>query len=59
MFKKSDIFFLSATLISFLFATYVFFTNADKTVAVFIGLWIPSILALGIYFRTLFAEERK
>ena len=35
---------------SLLFSEVLFFTG-DKTGAQFVGLWVPTILAFGIYFR--------
>ncbi len=53
MFKKFTItdklLFLSAML-SLIYSEILFFNgNADE--AIFIGIWVPSILAFGIYFK--------
>ncbi len=55
MFKKSDALILSAASISFLFSVSLWFgvfVSASKEAALFVGLWVPSILAAGIYFKT-------
>jgi len=54
MFRKSDALILGAAFISFLFSVSLWFGfvgSANKEGAVFVGLWVPSILALGIYFK--------
>lgn len=61
MLKKSDIFFLSATFISFLFATYLFFTAKDMMElgrAIFVGLWVPSNLIFGVYLRSILRDVK-
>lgn len=60
MFGKSDYLFLGAAFISFLFSISLWFgvLSADqKDAGIFVGLWVPSILALGIYFRARAAEK--
>ena len=54
MFSKSDYLFLSAAFISFLFSVALWFgvLGAEhKDAGIFVGLWVPSILTLGNYFR--------
>jgi hypothetical protein len=54
MFKKSDSLILAAALLSFLFSISLWFGligEADKASGLFVGLWVPSILALGLYFK--------
>lgn len=54
MFKKSDYLILSAAFISFLFSVSLWFGvfgHADKEAGIFVGIWVPSILGLGIYFK--------
>lgn len=54
MFNKSDWFFLAAAFFSFLFSVSLWFgvgVQASKEAGVFVGLWVPSILALGNYVR--------
>ncbi len=55
MFDKSDYLFLGAAFLSFLFSVSLWFgvVAADqKDAAIFVGLWVPSILALGIYKKS-------
>lgn len=53
MFKKFTItdklLFISA-LLSLIFSEYLYF-NGEKEAATFIGIWVPSILAFGIYLK--------
>lgn len=54
MFKQSDSLILGAAFLSFLFSVSLWFGfigPADKESGVFVGLWVPSIIALGIYFK--------
>jgi hypothetical protein len=54
MFRKSDYLILSAAFISFLFSVslwFGFFGTPDKDAGIFVGIWVPSILALGNYFK--------
>lgn len=39
---------LAAALLSFVFSVVLFFTDS-KTDGIFVGLWVPSILALGAF----------
>lgn len=39
---------LAAALLSFVFSVVLFFTKS-KTESIFVGLWVPSILALGAF----------
>ncbi len=48
--KTSDYFILSAAFISFLLSVSTWFF-LDKQAGIFIGIWVPSILALGGYFK--------
>jgi len=55
MFKKftiTDMLLLIAALLSLIFSEVLYFTG-EKTDALFIGLWVPSILAFGIYLKLL------
>lgn len=48
----SDKFTLAAAFISFLFSVSLWFGilgEGNRDTAIFVGLWVPSILALGIY----------
>jgi hypothetical protein len=50
MFKISDIFILLAVAISFAVSGFSYF-NGFETQALFTAIWVPSILAFGIYFK--------
>jgi hypothetical protein len=53
MFKKftfSDKLLFIASLISLIYSEVLFFIG-DKQEAIFIGIWVPSILAFGIYLK--------
>jgi hypothetical protein len=54
MLQKSDYLILGAAFISFLFSVALWFGifgPNQKDAGVFVGLWVPSILALGIYIN--------
>lgn len=54
MFDKSDYLILGAAFISFLFSIALWFGvlgAEQKEAGIFVGLWVPSILALGGYFK--------
>ena len=48
--KKSDLFILTAALISFLFSVYLWF-NGQQQEGLYVGIWVPSILAAGGYIK--------
>ena len=50
MFKISDFFILLAVAISFAVSGLSYF-NGYETQALFTAVWVPSILAFGIYFK--------
>lgn len=50
MFKLSDLFILLAVAISFALSGYLWFSGYREQ-GVFTALWVPSILAFGIYFK--------
>ena len=55
MFSKADYTVLIATFVSFLFSVSLWFGvfgANDKDAGIFVGLWVPSILALGLFFRS-------
>ena len=58
MFKKADLFFLLAVLISFFVSGYLWF-NGQKMEGIFTAIWVPSILGIGIYFKIISAEARR
>lgn len=49
-FTLTDRLFLIAASLSLLFAEVTFFAG-HKIEAIFVGLWVPSILAFGIYLK--------
>ena len=49
-FKKSDYFLLSAVFISFCLSIGLWFSGF-KDEGVYVGIWVPSILAFGIYLK--------
>ena len=54
MFKISDYLILGAAFLSFLFSIALWFGVLgpnQKEAGVFVGLWVPSIIGLGIYFN--------
>lgn len=53
MFKKftlADKFLVVAALLSLIFSEMLYFQGAKED-AIFLGLWVPSILAFGIYLK--------
>ncbi len=55
MFSKADYIILSAAFVSFLFSVSLWFGvfgTENKDGGIFVGLWVPSILALGLFFKT-------
>lgn len=54
MFKKSDILILGAAFLSFIFSVSLWFGvfgAVNKEAALFVGLWVPSILTTGVYVK--------
>ena len=54
MLSKSDYLILGAAFISFLFSIALWFGVLgpnQKDAGIFVGLWVPSILTLGLYFK--------
>ena len=50
MIKTSDIFILLAVAISFALSGFLWFSG-QREEGLFTALWVPSILAFGIYFK--------
>ena len=50
MFKISDFFILLAVAVSFAVSGYMWF-NGYQNEGLFTAVWVPSILAFGIYFK--------
>ncbi len=51
-FRTSDFFFFASALVAFLLANYLWF-NDFQDYGIFVGIWVPSNLILGLYFRTM------
>jgi hypothetical protein len=54
MFKTSDYFILAAAFISFVFSISLWFGflgTPSKEAGIFVGIWVPSILTLGVYIK--------
>ena len=54
MFGKGDVLILSAAFLSFLFSVSLWFgvgVPMNKDAGIFVGLWVPSIMATGIYLH--------
>ncbi len=49
--------FISAIL-SLIFSVVMWFVNSNDLTAVFIGLWVPSILGFGIFIKLKILAER-
>ena len=49
-FQKSDIFLIGAAFISFVLSVSLWFYGY-KDEGLFVGLWVPSILSFGCYFK--------
>jgi|TARA_R100001143_G_C3361367_1_gene137114 hypothetical protein len=52
MLKTSDYFIIGAALISMILSIYLWFL-VDKEAGLFVGIWVPSILGFGAYFKIL------
>ena len=57
MFRKSDLFILSAVFISFVFSVTLWFTGS-KDAGVFVGIWVPSIIGVGAYLKLMVLDRR-
>jgi hypothetical protein len=60
MFNKSDFFILLAAFLSFVFSVSLWFGwigPVQKDAGLFVGIWVPSILSLGIYFKIIFGRR--
>ena len=52
MFRSFDILVLSAAMFSLFFSVYLFI-QGDKDTALYVGIWVPSILGFGIHIKLL------
>lgn len=50
MLKKSDYFILAAAAVSMILSISLWF-GVDREAGLFVGLWVPSILGFGAYFK--------
>ena len=50
MFRHTDYFILIAAFVSFLLSVYLWF-NGQKDAGMFVGIWVPSILAFGAFAK--------
>lgn len=53
----SDYLFLGAAFFSFLFSVSLWFLSS-KEQGIFVGIWVPSIISLGVYFRILLMNQK-
>lgn len=54
----ADYLVLAAAGVSFLFSIYLwFFVNKEQ--GIFVGIWVPSIISLGVYFRVILGSQDK
>ena len=51
MFQKSDYPIITAAFISFLLSVYLWFSG-QREAGMFVGIWVPSILALGAFVKS-------
>jgi len=56
-FSIADKLLLVAAILSLIFAEITFF-QGHKLEAIFVGLWVPSILAFGIYLRLIKNQKK-
>ena len=57
MFRRSDLFILLAVAVSFAVSGFLWF-NGYQTEGLFTAIWVPSILAFGIYFKVSAIADR-
>ena len=57
MFRLSDAFILLAVAVSFAVSGFLWF-NGYQSEGVFTAIWVPSILAFGIYFKVSMLSSR-
>jgi len=58
MFNLSDIFILAAVAVAFAVSGFSYF-NGHETQGLFSAVWVPSILAFGIYFKLASLTSRR
>jgi divalent metal cation (Fe/Co/Zn/Cd) transporter len=57
MLNKSDYFILAAALVSMILSIALWFT-IDQDAGLFVGIWVPSILGFGAYFKIIKYGDR-
>lgn len=57
MFRLSDLFILLAVAVSFAISGFLWF-NGHQNEGLFTAIWVPSILAFGIYFKVSILNSR-
>lgn len=50
IFRKTDYFIITAAVVSLVLAVYLWMQGESKS-AVFVGVWVPSILGIGSYLN--------
>ncbi len=58
IFNTSDYFILSSALLSMLASILIWFAGY-RDEGLFVGIWVPSILAFGVYFKISVINARK
>jgi hypothetical protein len=58
VFKLSDLFILLAVTVSFFVSAYLWF-QGFRELGIFTAIWVPSILAFGIYFKLAVLAARR
>jgi hypothetical protein len=58
VFKLSDLFILLAVTVSFVVSAYLWF-QGFRELGIFTAIWVPSILAFGIYFKLAVLAARR
>lgn len=48
---NSKYFFIAGAFLSFLLSVGIWFLSGNESQAIFVGIWVPSILCLGRYFE--------
>jgi hypothetical protein len=56
MTKISDVLILSSALISMFASIYLWFSGSQLA-GVYVGLWVPSLLGFGLYFKSVIANK--
>ena len=56
-FTLADKLLFASALLSLIYSEVLFF-NGDATAAIFIGIWVPSILGFGIYLKLLKGDKK-